>query len=275
MKILLTGAAGALGSVLRPALADLADTLVCTDVKPAPGALADNETWMPADLAELDQAEPLCDGVDVIVHLASIPDEAPFEDLLRPNFLSAYAVWEAAHRAGVSRIVYASSVHAVGMHETNRTIDTDAPHRPDTFYGLAKCFTEDLARLYWEKRGLETVACRIFSCSPEPQNVRALSTWLSHGDLVRLVTAAIACRTVGFTTVYGVSANTRMPVSNARAAFLGYVPRDDAEDWAAELTAREGPADPSDGAQMRLGGPFATIPLGQSGVAAIKAMADG
>jgi uronate dehydrogenase len=153
------------------------------------------------------------------------------------------------------------------MHETAAGIDTDAPHRPDTFYGLSKCFTEDLARLYWEKRGLEAVCLRIFSATDTPQNPRALGTWLSHPDLVRMVEASVTAPTTGFCVVYGISDNDRAPVSNAKVSFLGYRPQDNAERYAAEVFARAATPNPRDLAQMRLGGPFATVPLGESGVA--------
>ena len=271
-KILLTGAAGALGTVLREPLSKLCKTLVSTDINPATSALLPNETWITADMSQMEQVKPLVEGVEMAVHFASRADEGPFEDILGSNYISAYNLWESAHHAGVRRIVYASSVHGVGMYRANEGIDLNARHRPDTFYGLAKAFTEDLAEMYWEKRGLETVAMRIFSCTERPMNARALTTWLSHGDLIRITTAALTCQTVGYTNIFGISANTRCPVDNSKASFLGYVPQDNAEDWADELTAAAAPADPSDLAQMCIGGPFATIPLGESGVAAIKKM---
>lgn len=273
-KIVLTGAAGALGSALREPLAKLCDALLSIDIKDAPETLP-NETWAVADCAEMDQVAPLVAGADMVVHFAAIPDERSFEELLRPNFLSSYVVWEAAHRVGVRRVIYASSVHAVGMHETAAGIDTDAPHRPDTFYGLSKCFSEDLARLYWEKRGLEAVCLRIFSATESPQNPRALGTWLSRPDLVRMVEAAVTAPTTGFCVVYGISANDRAPVSNAKVSFLGYRPRDNAEDYAPDILAKAATPNPQDPAQMRLGGPFASVPLGESGVAGMAKLVKG
>lgn len=271
-KIVLTGALGSLGSALREPLSKMARELVSIDLADTAETLP-NETYAKANVARIEEMEPLCAGADMVVHFAAIPDERPFEVLWEPNFLGAYAVWEAAYRAGVRRIVYASSVHAVGMHETAAGIDTDAPHRPDTFYGLAKCFAEDLGRLYWEKRGLESVHVRIFSGTETPQNARALGTWLSRRDLVQLVQRAIDTPTVGFTVVFGISANTRAPVSNHKVGFLGYRPVDNAEDWAEEILAKAPKPDPQDLAQMRIGGSFATVELGQSGVAGLKAMA--
>lgn len=274
-KIVLTGACGALGMQLRAPLARLAESLVSVDIAPAPATLLANETFAQADVAQMDQIAPLLEGAEMVVHFAALVDEAPFEDLLGPNFIGAYNVWEAAYRHGLRRVVYASSVHAVGMHPSADGIDTTATHRPDTFYGLAKCFAEDLGRMYWEKRGLESVCLRIMSCTPEPQNVRALGTWLSFGDLIQLVERAIDSPTVGHTIAYGVSANTRAAVSNARVGFLGYRPQDNAEDWAEELFAKAVAPDAHDLAQTRLGGPFAAVPLGESGIAAIRRMTEG
>jgi len=272
-KIVLTGACGALGMQIRGTLADLCDELLSVDIAPEPDSLLPNERFAQVDVADLDAFLPVAEGAWMIVHFASIADERPFEELLRPNFLSSYAVWEAAYRQGAQRVIYASSVHGVGMHEASAGIGLDADHRPDTFYGLAKCFAEDLGKLYWDKRGVESVHLRIFSCTAEPQNVRALQTWLSHDDLRQLVRRAVEARTTGFCCIYGISANTRAPVNNDKAAFLGYRPTDNAEDWAETLMANAPAADPKDRAQMCLGGPFATVPLGESGVAGIKAMA--
>lgn len=272
-KIVLTGACGNLGMEIRATLAALADTLVSVDIADAPATLLDNETFVQADCSKLDEVLPLMEGANMAVHFASIPDERPFEDLLGPNFLSSYNVWEAGHRHGVQRVIYASSVHAVGMVENASGADLDVDHAPDTFYGLAKCFSEDLGKLYWAKRGMESVHLRIFSCTKVPQNARALRTWLSFDDLRHLVDRAVTATTTGFTVIYGVSNNDRAPVNNDKAGFLGYRPKDNAENWAESLLAAAEPADPSDRAQLCIGGPFATIPLGESGVAAIKAMA--
>ncbi|MGR3290137.1 MAG: NAD-dependent epimerase/dehydratase family protein [Paracoccaceae bacterium] len=269
-KIVLTGARGRLGMLLREPLSKMANVLLSTDIQSAPDTLLGNETFIQADVAKMEEIEPLLAGADMVVHFGAVVDEAPFDELLGPNFIGAYNVWEAASKHRLRRVIYASSIHAVGMLATADGVDTNAAHDPDGYYGLAKCFAEDMGRMYWKKRGLESVCLRILSCTSEPQNVRALGTWLSYGDLVRLVTRSIDTPTVGFTVVYGVSANTRAPVSNAPVSFLGYEPQDNAEDWAETLLAKAGPSDPQDPGQMLLGGPFARIDLGESGMAAIK-----
>lgn len=271
-KIVLTGAMGALGTQLRKSLASMAGELLSTDIVDGPDDLAPNETFVQADLAEMDQIAPLMDGAEMVVHFGAIVDEKPFPELLGPNYIGAYNVWESAYQAGARRIVYASSVHAVGLCDTNAGIDTDEPHRPDTWYGLAKCFAEDMGRMYWEKRGLESVHLRILSCTEEPQNLRALTTWLSYRDCVHLVERAILTPTVGFTVAYGVSANTRAPVLNHKVSFLGYRPQDNAEEWAEAIMAKAPPVAADNLGYSKLGGPFAVVDLGESGVAGIRKM---
>lgn len=272
-RILLTGAAGRLGSYLREPMLALADEVISTDIVADIGTLYPRETYRPADLAKFDEVLPLLDGVDMVVHFGAIPDEAPFEQILGPNIIGAYNIWEAAHRHGVRRVVYASSIHAVGMHARQDFIGIDAPHRPDTFYGLAKCFAEDLARMYWEKRGIEAVCLRILSCA-QVTSARALGTWLSYDDLIHLVTRAVDTPTTGFAVIYGVSNNDRAPVDNSKASFLGYRPKDNAEQFAAKVLAAEPASDPQDPDQMCHGGPFASVPLGQSAMAKMNIVND-
>ncbi len=266
-KIVLTGAAGRCGTILRPALAKMCDELVSSDIVESLTDLAPNETYVRADIADYASVAGLMDGVEMVCHFGAIVDEGPFEQLLGPNFIGSYNVWESAQKAGARRIIYASSIHVVGMHPRQSFVGIDAAHRPDSFYGLAKCFTEDLGRMYWEKRGLESVHLRILSCAPV-KNARALGTWLSDGDLVHLVERAIDTPTTGFAVIYGVSDNDRAPVDNSKAAFLGYRPRDNAEQFAAEILSQEGAGDPTDLAQMVHGGPFGTVELGKGGAAA-------
>ena len=271
-KLVLTGAAGRLGSHLREPLTQLCDELVSTDINDV-GKLYDGETFMQADLASMDDMMRVIEGADMVIHMGAFVDEGPFEQLLGPNFVGSYNVWEAAHKHGVRRVVYASSIHAVGMYPKNEFIDTEVAHRPDTFYGLAKCFTEDLGRMYWEKRGMESVHMRILSCA-QVNNPRALGSWLSYDDLIQLVTRCIETPVTGFAIIYGVSNNDRAPVDNAKASFLGYRPKDNAEQFAAEVLAEAEPLDPQDVGHMCHGGPFASVDLGNSGLAGMNVIDD-
>ena len=273
MKLVLTGAAGRLGSHLREPLSTMCDELVSTDIVDDIGTLYEGERYEKADLASLDDMMRVLEGADQVVHFGAIGDEAPFEQILGPNIIGAYNVWEAAYQHDLRRVVYASSIHAVGMHAKTDFIGTDAPHRPDTFYGLAKCFAEDLASMYWDKRGVESVCMRILSCA-QVNNARALGSWLSYDDLIHLVKQSINTPTTGFAVVYGVSNNDRAPVDNANASFLGYRPKDNAEQFAEKVLAEEPEQDLDDIAHHCQGGPFASVELGNSGVATMNIVQD-
>ncbi|MBR2656621.1 MAG: NAD(P)-dependent oxidoreductase [Loktanella sp.] len=272
-KLVLTGAAGRLGSYLREPLTRMCDELVSTDLVDDIGKLYDGESYVQADLTDLAAMEAVLEGADMVVHFGAIGDEAPWDDILQSNIIGAYNVWEAAYRNGVKRVVYASSVHAVGMHLKTDTIGLDAPHKPDTYYGLAKCFAEDLASLYWDKRGIESVCMRIFSCA-QATNARSIGTWLSYDDLIHLVERSIDSPVVGFTKVWGISNNDRAVVDNSKAGHLGYRPKDNAEQFAKEVFAKTPPLDNKDLANLCIGGPFATVELGNSGVAALGVVND-
>ena len=272
-KIVLTGAAGRLGSYLREPLLGMADELVSTDLVEDFGKLHDRETYVRADLARLDEMTDVLKGAEMVVHFGAIGDEAPFDDILQSNIIGAYNVWEAARVNGLRRVVYASSIHAVGMHSRTECIGTEVPHRPDTFYGLAKCFAEDLGSLYWDKYQMESVCLRILSCA-QVTNARALGSWLSYGDLIQLVERAIDTPTTKFTVIYGVSNNDRAPVNNDSARYLGYRPRDNAEQFAKKVLAETPIQDLNDPTYLYQGGPFAAVEPGNSGVALMNIIND-
>ena len=272
-RIVLTGAAGRLGSYLREPLTGLAEELVSTDIVEEFGTLYPGERYVKADLADYQQIHDVLDGAEMVVHFGAYCDEGPFDTILGPNIVGAYNVWEAAHQQGLRRVIYASSIHAVGMHSNKAAIGLDVPHRPDTFYGLAKCFAEDLGRMYWDKRQLEAVCLRILSCA-QVNNPRALGTWLSYDDLIHLVTQSINSPTTGFALVYGVSNNDRVSVDNTQAAFLGYRPQDNAEQFAPEVLSGASPASVTDVGETCVGGPFAVVELGHSGTAGMNIVDD-
>ncbi|MFD8708186.1 NAD-dependent epimerase/dehydratase family protein [Kitasatospora sp. NPDC059648] len=253
--VLLTGAAGRIGTSLRTSLPAYGYRLRCFDRLPVPG----EPQALTADLQDAQALAAAMEGVDAVVHLAAIPGEAPFADILAANIDGTYRLFEAARAAGVHRIVYASSNHAVGFTERpadGAAVPVDTPQRPDTYYGLSKCFGENLASLYADRHGTQTVSLRIGSFSDEPRSIRALGTWLSPGDCARLVHAALTGPVSGHTVVYGISANTRAwwDLSTARA--LGYQPQDDAEQYAQQLIAELGELPADDPEYRYLGGRF-------------------
>lgn len=265
-KIVLTGAAGRLANHLRAPLAKICKTLVSTDIAPLQTEALANETFIEADLGDYAAVKSVMEGAEIVVHFGGHPDEKRFDEILHANIIGCYNVWDTAYHAGARRIVYASSIHAVGMHPKTEAINSRSQHRPDSYYGLAKCFAEDMAKLYWDKKGLEAVCLRILSCA-DVGNARAVGSWLSYGDLVHLVERSVDTPVAGFSVIYGVSNNDRAPVDNSDAAFLGYLPKDNAEQFAAEMFAKDGVLDPKDPDNMCHGGPFATTDLGESGVA--------
>ena len=257
-RILLTGAAGSLGGHLRQGLAPLAERLRLADVKPM-GEAAENEELLQVDLADREPALAASRDCDAIVHFAGHPREQTFDEILSDTLPASYHIFEGARRNGVRRVVYASSIHAVGFAPVEAVSDTRVPHRPDTFYGLTKTFTEDLASLYWDKFGIESVMLRICSCTAEPTDRRMLWSWLSFGDCVRLVTAALTAPRVGYSVIYGTSANDAAAVSNAGAGHIGFAPRDTAADHAAAVLASAPRPDPLDVGTRVVGGWFAAM----------------
>ena len=272
-KLVLTGAGGRLGSYLREPLSKMCDELVSTDWVEDIDTLYPGESYVKADLGSLEQMEAVLEDADMVVHFGAIGDEAAWDAILHSNIVGAYNVWEAAARKGLRRVVYASSIHAVGMYPKTQRIDTEVPHRPDTYYGLAKCFAEDLGSLYWDKKGMESVHLRILSAA-QVNNPRSLGTWLSYDDLIHLVERAITTPITGFSIVYGVSNNDRATVDNHKASFLGYRPKDNAEQFSKAVLAEATPADPTDPGQMCQGGPFASVEIGFSGTASMNIVQD-
>lgn len=258
--VLLTGAAGGVGTLMRELLPGYGYELRLLDLVPVDGA----PYATVADLADREALREAVRGVDAIVHLAGISLESTFEKVLAANVTGLHHLYEAAREEGVRRIVFASSNHAVGFTPRPRGDDplvpVHTPRRPDSFYGLSKCFGEDLAQLYWDLHEVETVSVRVGSCFPEPTSVRMLSMWLSPADCARLLHAALTAENVGHTVVYGSSANTRLwwDLSSARA--IGYEPQDDSERFARRLIAEQGIPVEGDPDDLYLGGRFCTDP---------------
>ncbi len=255
-RILITGAAGSLGSHLRTGLRHLTDRMRLVDLvetpKPQP-----HEEIIRCNLADREAAFAAVDGCDAILHFAGHPREQSFEEILADTLPAAYHMFEGARRYGVRRVIVASSIHAVGFWPVETVPDTRVAHRPDTFYGLTKTFMEDLGSLYWDKWGVESVMLRICSCFPEPRDRRMLWSWLSFADCVRLVEASLLTPRVGFSVVYGTSDNAAAAVSNVHARHIPFRPEDSADGFAAGVLARTERPDPAAIATRVVGGGFA------------------
>jgi uronate dehydrogenase len=233
MRLLMTGAAGAIGTCLREGLRAQVDELVLTDVQPLEPT--GHERFVQTDLTDRDALMRAADGVDAVIHLGAIPTEASFDELLGPNLIGTFNVFEAARRCGAGRIVFASSNHATGFYPVEQRLTGAEPPRPDTLYGVTKAYGEALGHLYADKFGLEVVCIRIGGFLDRPRQVRDLSTWLSPSDAVRLFAACLSAPQVDFRVVYGASANARLRWDLSAARELGYDPQDDAERYADEV----------------------------------------
>ncbi|PLU04255.1 NAD-dependent epimerase/dehydratase family protein [Sinorhizobium medicae] len=256
-RLLITGAAGSLGGYAREGLKDCAQILRLSDVAELSPA-GKGEEVVRCDLAEREAVDELVRDCDAILHLGAISAEAEFDALLQANILGTYNLYEAARRAGVSRILFASTNHVTGFHPVGERLDHLSPRRPDSLYGVSKCFGEDLSRLYFDKYGLETACLRIGSCFAEPTNRRMLSTWLSPDDFRTLIRQLLAASEIGHLVLYGVSANRDVWWSNAHADFLGWRPQDSSEAYRPATEARE--EEPAKGVRYQ-GGRHAALKL--------------
>ena len=225
--VLVTGAAGGIGTRLRQLLKGVYPNIRLSDVK-RPADLAADETFVEADLASMPAVENAVAGVDGIVHLGGFSVEGPWDTILQANIIGCYNLFEAARRHRVERVVFASSNHAVGFYPRRRRIGVDAAVRPDSRYGVSKAFGEALGALYAFKHGLRVTCIRI---------------GLEHAD-------------IRYEIFYGASDNARGWWDNAAAFRLGYRPQGRAEDHAAAALAADAKLPPDPFGDWYQGGPF-------------------
>lgn len=258
MRVVMTGAAGGVGTMTRPHLRGHFDQLVVSDRRPIDD-LHEGETFVQAELTDMAAMERLLDGADGIIHLGGQPVEADWQAVHDANITGLYNTYEAARRQGVRRIVFATTNHVVGFYRRSRTIDHTAMPRPDSRYGVSKAFGEALGRLYADKYGLGVLNVRIGNVDQRPADIRRLSIWVSPRDLAQLFRIGLSHPDIHFEVVYGASKNARAWWDNANAYRLGYRPEDEAEDHAehAHAVSRDDPEGPI-AAQFH-GGPFCAI----------------
>ena len=259
--LLLTGAAGTLGTWLRPHLVKRQSGLRSTDVRPF-GPVLPGESIVLGDLADSAAVERLVEGTRAVAHFGGVSAEDAFERVLQANIIGTQNVFDAARRHGIKRIVYASSIHTVGFYPTTKRIGAEAVLRPDSYYAVSKAFGENLARLYVEKARMDIACLRIGLVLSEPRAPRNLWTWLSVPDLCRLVDACLDAPPFGFSITYGISNNRRSWWDNRKSA-VDYRPRDDAERYADRLMLDGETRDPEDPGVKFHGGPFVALGLGE------------
>jgi nucleoside-diphosphate-sugar epimerase len=242
-RVVITGAAGLIGSILRPELARR--HRISTLDRVGDGVVA--------DARDLDALCEAFAGCDVVVDLAARPSaELPWDEVYSNNIPATRTVLEAALRTGVRRVVYASSNAVTGGFEQDEPyasilagryeglrpelvprLGADAPIRPDSFYGVGKACGEACCRYYADAHGLSTICLRIGTVNAQdrPLKPRHFAKLLTHRDLVSLVECCIAApASVVHAIFYGVSANTwRIWKIDSAARLVGYEPVDDAE----------------------------------------------
>lgn len=254
-RLLLTGAAGGLGKVLRQRLMPLTRVLRVSDRLDL-GPANPGEELVLCDLSDKASVHQLVDGVDGVVHFGGISVETHFEPILQSNIVGVFNLYEAVRKHGVKRVVFASSNHVTGYYKQSEKIGVDAPMRPDGLYGVSKCFGENLSRFYFDRYGIETVCLRIGSSFPTVRDRRMLATYLSYDDLVELVRCALFAPQAGHSVIFGASDNSLKWWDNTKAAHLGFTPKDAADEQRERVEAASPPLDPSDPVGIFQGGAF-------------------
>jgi len=227
-KILITGGLGRIGKTLRMGLKHPDWLLRLTDRIPI-DHIDHNEEFMQFDLTNFEKTKEAMKDIDTVIHLAGIPLENTFDNLLPANFIATYNIFEAARLSGVKRIIFASTNHVIGFYHNTQSIDENVPHRPDSLYGVSKSFGESLGRFYADKYGMSVACIRIGSFEKQPLEKRHLRTWLSERDCVELFKKCIEAPSFHFVIVYGVSNNTRKKWQDHSSNQLNFHPMDNAE----------------------------------------------
>ena len=253
-KILITGAAGDVGTRLRKLLKGVYSLRVSDIRKPAD--LGADDEFVAADLGDYEQTKQITAGIDGIVHLGGYSVEGPWETIHKSNIVGCYNLFEAAYRSGVERIVFASSNHAVGFYPRDRKIGVDVTVRPDSRYGVSKAFGEAVGALYADKHGLRVTCIRIGNVGDKPLDKRRLSIWIKPEDLAQLIRIGLEHPDIRFEIFYGASDNETGWWDNSNARRFGYRPQFRSEDFRDEAMAAQAklPADPI-GDRFQ-GGPF-------------------
>jgi uronate dehydrogenase len=241
-RILLTGAAGKIGSWLRQSLRGAYPVVRVTDIEGL-GEASSGEEVFHADLADLAAVERAMADCDAVVHMGAIGEEADWDPILNSNIIGTYNIFEAAYRSGVKRVVFASTLHVTGFYRCSQKIDPSVPLRPDSRYGVSKAFGENLGRMYADKHGLSCVCLRIGTFGPRPRGKRMLSTWIARDDMTQLVRGSLDAPDIHFEILYGMSNNSRSWWNNPSAERIGYQPQHSADKWALDCMATSGMRD--------------------------------
>jgi uronate dehydrogenase len=254
-KILVTGAAGDVGSRLRKLLKGIYPSIRWSDIR-TPDDLAADEEFIAADLSQMAEVEKIVEGVEGIVHLGGFSVEGPWDTILQSNIVGTYNMFEAAYRANVKRVVFASSNHAVGFYPRDKRIGINMPVRPDSRYGVSKAFGEAIGAFYADKHGLRVTCLRIGNVGDAPLDQRRLAIWLKPEDLVQLIRIGLEHRDIQFEIFYGASNNAAGWWDNSNAQRYGYHPHGKGDDFRDQAMAAQAKLPPDPVAGLFQGGPF-------------------
>ncbi len=254
-KILVTGAAGGVGTRLRKLMKGLYPSIRWSDIR-KPDDVGADEDFVVADLADLAAVEKIVAGVEGIVHLGGYSIEGPWETILNANIIGGYNLFEAAYRAGVKRVVFASSNHAMGFYPRTQRIGVGVTVRPDSRYGISKAFGEAVGAFYADKHGLRVTCLRIGNVGDAPADQRRLAIWLKPEDLVQLIRIGLEHRDIHFEIFYGASDNADAWWDNSNARRFGYKPTGKSDDFRAQAMAEQAKLPPDPVGDRYQGGPF-------------------
>lgn len=254
-NILVTGAAGGIGTRLRKLLKGVYPNIRWSDLR-RPDDLAADETFVAADLADYAQVERIAEGIDGIVHLGGYSIEGPWDTILQANIVGTYNLFEAAYRQGVKRVVFASSNHVMGFYPRAERIGVNVTVRPDSRYGVSKAFGESIGALYADKHGLRVTCLRIGNVGDAPLDKRRLAIWLKPEDLVQLIRIGFEHRDIRFEIFYGASDNADAWWDNSNARRFGYKPQGRGDDFRDQAMATQAQIAPDAIAERYQGGPF-------------------
>jgi uronate dehydrogenase len=255
MHILVTGAAGGIGTRLRKLLKSVYPRIRWSDIR-KPTDLAVGEEFIATDLADLAEVEKITAGVDGIVHLGGHSTEGPWDTILQSNIVGTYNMFEAAYRQGVKRVVFASSNHAVGFYPRDKRIGINTPVRPDSRYGVSKAFGEALGAMYADKHGLRVTCLRIGNVGNAPLDKRRMAIWLKSEDLVQLIRIGLEHADIRYEIFYGASDNADSWWDNSNARRFGYKPQGQAEPFRAQAMAAQAKLPPDPIGDRFQGGPY-------------------
>jgi nucleoside-diphosphate-sugar epimerase len=232
-KLLITGAAGRIGTAYHKHIADRY-TVRITDRMLIPDS--EGQDSLVLDLSDPDAARQACEGMDTVLHLAANPNTTAefYKDLLDANFKATYNIFRTAKDQGCKRVIFASSVNAVGGYPRERQVRTDDAPCPSNVYGASKAFGESLGAYFAACEGLSNIAIRIGAVGhpsdvqPAPTNF-VHSIFVTYNDLCLLIDRCIETPDIQFAVVNGVSNNRVNWLDlTATSALLGYHPQDDA-----------------------------------------------